>query len=160
MSAAKCSINFKDPQTGLLVSIGGESLAEVEVQLRWLFGNDSTEADSVLLRVMDTINPPAVQAEPITTQRAVATVQANLPVQVIDPEPQQGRGRFRAQQPAQPQQTATPPALSAVVCKHNEPAKLLAAGVYKSGERQGQPRPAVYVCNRPKVESCGLWQDA
>lgn len=47
-----------------------------------------------------------------------------------------------------------------VTCNCGLPAKLIPAGVYKSGMKAGQPRPAAYACPQPQGSSCKFWQNA
>lgn len=54
----------------------------------------------------------------------------------------------------QPQQQG---GVSGVVCKHGRPAKYNPAGVSK---RTGAPYKAAWVCDMPKDQSCGFWQNA
>jgi hypothetical protein len=150
---ANVQVSGKTP-AGIIFVVGGNDVPEFLTNLAQVV-TDPEEYDSVLAAARSAIVPLSAGAAEL--EHAAQLAQAALGGTIEPP-----RSFRTAPSPAMPQAPtmAPTPSLSGVLCKHGEPAKLLPAGMYKSGERAGQPRPPVWVCARPQAESCKLWMPA
>lgn len=150
--SVKLQANFKTPVGSLLNVYGSDAvdfannLIVLQENLAHIAGIEALINGGALQAQPGTPAVPALpQAQPqyqpqATPQQAIHTVANTLGATVI------------SQGPAQ--------AGAGVTCNCGLPAKLIPAGVYKSGMKAGQPRPAAYACPQPQGSSCKFWQNA
>lgn len=130
----KVQASFRDGQD--MFNLRANSVIELNQQIAEfadLIG--SIKQTQELLRAAGVVTQ--VLAQPVASPAPAMPVQAAVPVQ-----------------PAAPTPSAGP------LCEHGESARLVPAGVSKSGPRAGQPYPAFYTCARQRGDQCGFRANA
>jgi hypothetical protein len=131
----KVQVSLKDTN-GDLFNLRGDSVAEVNQQIAEFADIiDSIKQTQSLLRAAGVVTQ--VMAQPVASPAPAAPMQAAMPAQTVAASPASG-----------------------VLCEHGEPARLVPAGVSKSGPRAGQPYPAFYTCPRQRGDQCGFRANA
>lgn len=141
MPEHRVQVSAKD-RNGLIIVVAGDTVAEMFSHLTELFGGVESEAFTVLYAAQDALRP---QTDDRALATAVRTAQAGLGGTHLHGTPPPQRS-FR--------ELAPTPGLSGVTCKHGQPAKIVAAGVVKTGPNAGKSYPAFYACPLDRDEQC------